>query len=183
MGLQTPSMQFGSDRDLEARIGRVCIVYSRVEHEVGHVVQAAVGNWDLAATSDYLDASSAWGELRDWLKDVGKAHPELQPDVVRLRDGLRDLKSYRDKLAHSAAIVDGFLLMREQGKTSMSFPDPAIRGKLLNARTGKHFDPPTDADVDAFCARASDVGDAAQALALAIARLVAEGGAQDRANS
>lgn len=166
-------MQFGSSPELEARIGRVCLVFARVEQEAGHVVQAADGNWDLAGSTAYLKHSSVSGALLDRLKDVGKAYPEVQADVTKLCDGLRALKRDRDEWAHSAAIVDLFLLMHERGVTSQSFPAAGSLGKLLNSKKAKHSDPPTDSDVDAFCARASEVGDAAQALDLAVAQLVA----------
>lgn len=169
-------MEFGSNPRLEARIGRVCLVFARVEQEAGRVVQAADGNWDLAGSGDYLDYSSASGALLDWLKDVGKAYPEVQDNVLELCQELRDLRSSRNEWAHSAAVVDAFLLMKEQGATSMSFPAPGMLGKLLNSKKAAHSDLPTDSDVDAFCARASDVGDVAQAIALRIAQLVADTG-------
>jgi hypothetical protein len=169
-------MQFGSSPKLEARIGRVCLVFARVEQEAGHVVQAAHGNWDVAGSRDYLDYSSASGALLDWLKDVGKAYPEVQVDVAKLCQGLRALKSDRDEWAHSAAVVDPFLLMKETGVTSLTFPGADILGKLLNSKKARHSDLPAESDVDTFCARASDVGDAAQAIAIAIAQLVAEQG-------
>ncbi|TWP33192.1 hypothetical protein [Leekyejoonella antrihumi] len=65
-------MEFGSNPKLEAQIGRVCLVFARVEQEAGHVVQAADGNWDLAGSGDYLAYSSASAPLLGWLKDVGK---------------------------------------------------------------------------------------------------------------
>jgi hypothetical protein len=169
-------MQFGSSLELEARIGRVCLVFARVEQEAGHVVQAADGNWDLAGSTAYLEYSSVSGALLDWLKDVSKAYPEVRADVAKLRDGLRALKRDRDEWAHSAAIVDPFLLMRESQVTSLRFAAGGSNGKLLNSKKAKHSDPPTDSDVDAFCARAAEVGDAAQAVALALARLVAKKG-------
>ena len=116
------------------------------------------------------------GALLDWLKEVGKAYPEVQADVTKLGDVLRALKCDRDEWAHSAAIVDPFLLMHERQATSLRFPAAGSLGKLLNSKKAKHSDPPTDSDIDAFCARASDFGDAAQALALAVAQLVAEKG-------
>ena len=116
------------------------------------------------------------GALLDWLKDVGKTYPEVQADVTKLCDGLRALKRDRDEWAHSAAIVDLFLLMHERGETSLSFPAAGSLGKLLNSKKARHSDPPTDSDVDDFCARASEVGDAAQALVFAVAQLVAEEG-------
>lgn len=169
-------MQFGSSPELAARIGRVCLVFARVEQEAGHVVQAADGDWDLAGSTAYLQYSSVSGALLDWLKDVGKAYPEVQVDVTKLRDGLRALKRDRDEWAHSAAIVDLFLLMHERQATSLGSPAAGSLGGLLNSKKAKHSDPPTESDVDRFCARASEVGDAAQALALAVAQLVAEKG-------
>lgn len=57
----------------------------------------------------------------------------------------------------------------------MSFPAAGSLGKLLNSKKAKHSDLLTDPDVDAFCAKASEVADAAQALALAVARLAEKG--------
>jgi len=169
-------MKFGSNLKLEAQIGRVCLVFARVEQEAGHVVQAADGNWGLAGSRDYLDYSAASGPLLDWLKDVGKAYPEVQGDVTRLSQELRALKRNRDQWAHSAAVIDAFLLMNEQGTTSMSFPAPDMLGKLLNSKMAGHSDLPTDSDMAAYYATASDVGEAAQALAVTIARLVDDSG-------
>ncbi|TWP34291.1 hypothetical protein [Leekyejoonella antrihumi] len=64
------------------------------------------------------------------------------------------------------------MLMNEQGTTSMEFPVPDMLGKLLNSKKAGHSHLPTDSDLDAFSARASDVGEAAQALAVKIAQLV-----------
>lgn len=169
-------MEFGSNPKLEAQIGRACLIFARVEQEAGHVVQAADGNWDLAGSRDYLGYSSASGPLLDWLKDVGKAYPEVQGDVTKLCQELRTLKRNRDEWAHSAAVVDAFLLMNEQGTTSMNFPAQDRLGKLLNSKQAGHSDLPTDSDVDVFSATASDVGEAAQALAVRIARLVDDSG-------
>lgn len=82
-------MQFGSSPELEARIGRVCVVLACIEQEAGHVVQAADGNWDVAGSTAYLAYSSASGALLDWLKDVGKAYPEVRADVTKICGGLR----------------------------------------------------------------------------------------------
>lgn len=169
-------MEFGSNPKLEAQIGRVCLVFARVEQEAGHVVQAADGKWDLAGSRDYLDYSSASGPLFDRLQDVGKAYPEVQGHVTKLCQELRTLKKNRDEWAHSAAVIDAFLLMDEQGMASMDFPAPDMLGKLLNSKKAGHSDLPTDSDVDAFSATASGVGDAAQALAVRIARLVDDSG-------
>lgn len=169
-------MQFGSSPELEARIGRVCLVFARVEQEAGYVVQAADGNWGLAGSTAYLEYSSVSGALLDRLKDIGKAYPEVQGEVTELRDGLRALKHDRDEWAHSAAIVDPFLMMRERQVASMRLPAAGTLEQLLNSKTAKHLDPPTGSDVDAFCARASEVGDAAQALARVVAQLVEEKG-------
>lgn len=169
-------MEFGSNLKLEAQIGRVCLVFARVEQEAGHVVQAAHGNWGLAGSRDYLEYSSASGPLLGWLRDVGKAYPEVQGDVTKLCQELRALKRSRDQWAHSAAVVDTFLLMKERGTKSMDFPAPDMLGKLLNSKKAGHSDLPTDSDVDAFYATASDVGEAAQLLAVRIARLVDDSG-------
>lgn len=171
-------MQFNSSPELEARIGRVCLVFACVEQEAGHVVQAADGNWDLAGSKAYLEYSSVSRALLGWLKDVGKAYPEVRADVTKICEGLRALKRDRDEWAHSAAVVDLGLLMCETGVTSLTFPadDSLVKPKLLNSKKKEHSDPPTDSDVDAFCARASEVGDAARALAMAVARLVEEKG-------
>lgn len=171
-------MQFGSNPDLEARIGRVCLVFARVEQEAGHVVQAADGNWELAGSTAYLEYSSMSGALLDRLKDVGKAYPEVHADATNLCEGLRALKRDRDEWAHSAAVVDLFLLMRETGMTSLSAPPTGGLGALLNSRKAKHSDPPTDLEVEAFCSKASEVGDAARALSLSLAQLVDEKGAR-----
>lgn len=167
-------MEFGSNPKLEAQIGRVCLVFARVEQAAGHVVQAADRNWDLAGSRDYLDYSSASGPLFDRLKGVGVTYPEVQGDVANLCQMLRTLKESRDEWAHSAAVIDAFLLMNEQGVTSMDFPAPDLSGKLLNSKKARHSDFPTDSDMDSFLATASGVGDVAQALAVRIARLVDE---------
>lgn len=169
-------MQFASSPELEARIGRVCLVFARIEQEVGHVIQAAEGKWDTAGSTDYLEHSAVSGALLGLLDDVGKAYPEAQDDVAKLGDGLRTLKRKRDEWAHSAAIVDLFLMMRERQMTSFRGPAAGNAEKLLNSRQARHSDPPSGSDVDAFCAKASEVGDAAQAVALSIAQLVAEEG-------
>lgn len=179
VGIDCPSvgrMEFGSDPKLEAQIGRVCLIFARVEQEAGHVVQAADGNWGLAGCRDYLAYSGTSGKLLDWLKDVGKAYPEVQGNVAKLCQDLRTLKRDRDEWAHSAAVIDAFLLMKEQGTKSMNFPTQSTLAKLLNSKKAGHTDPPTAADVEAFSARASDVGDFAQALAVKIARLIEDSG-------
>jgi hypothetical protein len=157
---------------LEARIGQVCLIFARVEQEAGHVVQAADGDWDLAGSTAYLEYSSVSGALLDSLKEVAKDYPETSDAVASVCDGLRALKRVRDELAHSAAIVDLFLWMRERGLTSLDSPGEGSVPMLLNAKRGGHAETPTDSDVDAFRARASDVGDAAQALGLAVAQAV-----------
>ncbi|GAA4755607.1 hypothetical protein GCM10023350_46400 [Nocardioides endophyticus] len=163
-------MQFSEDPELEGLIGRVCHVYARVELEAGHVVMAAHGNWGVAMSTDYLTFSSNSGVLTDWLKNVGRAYTEVKSDARDLCVGLRSLKARRDVWAHSAAIMDLWLVMREQGWSSMSDSDHPS-GKLLNAKTPGHVDAPSKADVDAFSAEASDVGDVATSLAASLARL------------
>jgi hypothetical protein len=105
-------VKFSDDPNVEALVGKVCLVFARVEHEGGHVVMAADGNWDLAMSADYLDYSSSSGLLLDWLKEVGRAYPEVKSDLSRLRSGLRELKKQRDEWAHSAAVIDLWLMRR-----------------------------------------------------------------------
>lgn len=163
-------MEFPSNPGLEALIGRVCLVFARVEQEAGHVVTSAHGDWGAAMSTDYLSFSSSSGLLLDWLKAVGVAYPEVEDEAKDLGASLRELKTRRDEWAHSAAIVDLFLMMREQDRSSMS-PSDLESKKLLNGRKMGHIDAPSKADVNEFSARASDVGDAASALGARLAQL------------
>ena|GEM_PF-4151576 len=167
-------MKFSSDPELEALIGRVCLVYARVEQEVGHVVSAAHGTWGEAMATDYLEYSSQSPLLLDWLKAVGRTYPEVSTDAEQLRVGLLGLKAQRDRWAHSSDLTDLFLLMKERGLSSMSDSD-VEPGRLLNGKTSGHIDPPSKANVDNFVARASEVGDAATALASRVAALADDG--------
>jgi len=167
-------VKFSDDPKLEALIGKVCLVFARVEQEVGHVVMAADGNWDLAMTTDYLDYSSNSRLLLDWLTEVGRAYPEVNDDLRRLRTDLGRLKDQRDEWAHSAAVIDLWMMMKEKGLTSMTDRD-VEHGKLLNGRQAGHINAPTNAEVDAFVERASDVGDAATGIARRLAELASEG--------
>ena len=45
-------MNFGSDPDLEAMIGRVCLVFARVEQEAGHLLASANRLRTLVGESD-----------------------------------------------------------------------------------------------------------------------------------
>ena len=163
-------MKFPSDPDLEGLVGRVCLIFARVEQEAGHAVAAAHGHWGEAVSTDYLDYSASSGRLLDWLKVVAKAYPEVNDKAKTLTDSLRALKKERDAWAHSAAIIDMFLMMKEQGKTK--FTDSDIeRGKLLNAKSQGHINAPTQADVDGFERRASEVGDLASALGNELAQI------------
>lgn len=102
---------------------------------------SAHGNWDVAMSTDYLDFSSRSGALLDWLKDVGKAHPEVEGDANKLWVELAALKKRRDEWAHSAAIVDLFLVMKEQRRSSMT--DRHVEhGRLLNGKRPGHIDAP-----------------------------------------
>lgn len=157
-------MQFSDDPKLEALIGKVCLVFARVEQEAGHAVMAAHGNWGVAMSTDYLDYSANSGRLLDWLKSVAKAYPEASSDVEAVVSDLRGLKNQRDQWAHSAAVIDLWLMMREKGLTSMTDRDVG-RGRLLNGKQASHINAPTQTDLEAYIARASDVGDAAMALA------------------
>lgn len=163
-------MRFSDDPELEALVGKVCLVFARVEQEGGHVVMAADGNWDLAMSTDYLDYSSNSRLLLDWLKEVGRAYPEVNDDLSKLGTDLRALKRQRDEWAHSAAVIDSWLMMKEKGLKSMSDREVDF-GKLLNGKQAGHVDAPTPADVDAFVKRASDVGDAASSIARRLAEL------------
>lgn len=167
-------MEFASNPTLEALIGRVCLVFARVEQAAGHVVASAHGEWALAASAHYLNLSSNSGLLLDWLKAVGVAYPEAKDDLSALRKDLRALKAQRDQWAHSADVVDLFLTMRERGLTAMSARDVKT-GKLLNGRAEGHVAAPTAGDADNFVARASDAGDAASDLAIKLAKLADSG--------
>jgi hypothetical protein len=157
-------VQFSDDPTLEALIGKVCLVFARVEQEAGHAVMAAHGNWGVAMSTDYLDYSANSGRLLDWLKSIAKAYPEARSDASALVCDLRALKNQRDQWAHSAAVIDLWLMMREKGLTSMTDRD-VDRGRLLNGKQAGHINAPTQTDVEAYIAWASDVGDAAMALA------------------
>jgi hypothetical protein len=166
-------MESSRDRELEALIGRVCLIFARVEHEAGHVVASANGGWGQMST-EYLSMSSNSRLLLDWLKNVGEAYPEVKDDVDRLSTNLRALKALRDEWAHSAAVVDLFLMMREQdlSSTTSGYID---LGKLLNAKKAGHVKAPTAADVEEFTARASELGDDASALGIELAKLADHG--------
>lgn len=167
-------MEFARDAELEALIGRVCLVFARVEQAAGHVVASADGEWDAAMNDHYLALSSDSGLLLDWLKAVGNAYPEVKEDLSGLRSDLRALKARRDEWAHSADVVDLYLLMKEQGLTTMSARE--LRpGQLLNGKARGHIDAPTEADLGEFISRASDVGDAASSLALELAKIADHG--------
>jgi len=135
---------------------------------------SANGNWGLAMTTDYLDYSSSSGLLLDWLKEVGRAYPEVNDDLRRLRTDLRKLKGQRGGWAHSAAVIDLWLMMKEKGLTSMTDRE-VEHGKLLNGRQAGHINAPTNAEVDAFVERASDVSDAATDIARRLDELADEG--------
>lgn len=167
-------MQFSDDPKLEALIGKVCLVFARVEQEAGHVVMAADGNWGVAMSADYLEYSANSGRLIEWLKAIAKAYPEVSSEVQALVSDLRDLKNQRDQWAHSAAVIDLWLMMSEKGLTSMTDRD-VERGKLLNGKLAGHINAPTSTDVEAFIARASTVGDAAAAIAQTAAALAQDG--------
>lgn len=167
-------MKFSDDPKLEVLIGKVCLVFARVEQEGGHVVMAADGDWDLVMSANYLDYSSNSGLLLDWLKEVGRAYPEVKEDLTMLRTDLRELKNQRDEWAHSAAVIDLWLMMKEKGLNSMTDRD-IEHGKLLNGRQAGHISAPTEGDVQAFVMRASDVGDAATSLARRLAELADDG--------
>lgn len=164
-------MKFSDDARLEALVGKVCLVFARVEQESGHVVMAAEGNWDMAMSTDYLDYSSNSGLLLDWLKEVGRAYPEVNEDIGLLRTGLKELKKQRDAWAHSAAVIDLWLMMKEKGLTTMSDGD-VEHGRLLNGRSGGHIDAPNEVAVDRFIQRASDIGDTATDISRRVAELV-----------
>lgn len=166
-------MQFANNPPLEALVGRVCLVFAQVEHEAGRVVASSQGDWSEGMSTGYLEFSADSGLLLDWLKNVGFAYPEVKDGVVALRTDLRELKTKRDTWAHSAAIIDLFLLMKERGVTSMS-DNEVGPGQLLSSRKAGHIPPPNQADVDRFCVRASEVGDAASALAVRVAMLSQE---------
>jgi hypothetical protein len=171
-------VNFSNDPELEALVGRVCLTFARVEQEVGHVVMAAHGDWDVAMSTDYLDFSSSSGLLFKWLKNIGKAYPEVKDDTKSLAENLAALKAQRDEWAHSAQIVDLWLMMAEQGRSSMSDRDVEW-GKLLNAKKRGHTDAPSKANVDDFTARASDAGDAASVLATTLAVLIDDVGVRE----
>ncbi len=166
-------MQFANNPTLEALVGRVCLVFAQVEQEAGHLVASTQGDWSEVMSTGYLEFSADSGLLLDWLKNVGSAYPEIKDGVTALRTNLRELKTKRDTWAHSAAIIDLFLLMKERGVTSMS-DNEVGPGQLLNSRQPGHIPPPNQADVDRFCVRASEVGDAASALAVRVAMLAQE---------
>lgn len=171
-------MKFSNDPELEALVGRVCLIFARVEQEVGHVVMAARGDWGAVMSADYLNFSSNSGLLFKWLRNIGETYTEVAADTKLLAENLGGLKALRDEWAHSSHIVDLWLMMSEQGRTSMT--NRSIeRGKLLNAKKAGHTDAPSRAMVDDFTARASDVGDAATALATALAMLIDDGGVRE----
>lgn len=136
---------------------------------------AAHGDWGVAMSTDYLEFSSNSGLLFKWLKAVGQAYPEVKDDTKVLAENLGALKARRDEWAHSAQIVDLWLMLAEQGRSSMSDGDVG-RGRLLNAKKAGHSDAPSRTEVEEFTVRASDVGDAASALATALAVLVDDTG-------
>lgn len=167
-------MQFSDDPKLGALVDKVCLVFARVEQEAGHAVMAAHGTWGIAMSTDYMDYSANSGRLLDWLKSVAKSYPEASSDVPTLVADLRGLKNQRDQWAPSAAVIDLWLMMKERGLTSMTDRD-VEHGKLLSGKQAGHINAPTQTDVEAYTARASDVGDAATALAHKVAALAQDG--------
>ncbi|MFT4215627.1 MAG: hypothetical protein QM619_00345 [Micropruina sp.] len=126
-------------------------------------------------STDYLDYSANSGRLLGWLKSIAKAYPEVSSEVQALVSDLRGLKNQRDQWAHSAAVIDLWLMMMsERGLTSMTDRD-VERGKLLNGRRPGHINAPTRFDVDAFVQRASEVGDVASGVAQKLAELADTG--------
>jgi len=159
---------------LEALIGKVCLVFAHVEQAAGYAVMAAHGNWGVAMSAEYLHYSANSGRLLDWPKSMAKAYPEVSSDVQDLTSDLRDLKNQRDEWAHSSAVIDPWLMMKEKVLTSISDRD-IEHGKLLSGKRAGHINAPTNAEVDAFVERASDVGDAAMDLARRLAELADRG--------
>jgi hypothetical protein len=80
-----------------------------------------------------LDYSSYSGLLLGWLKGVRRAYSEVRTTSAGCSLILRALKKPRDEWAHSAAVIDAWLTMKEQGVTTVPVRDPE-HGQLRKGR-------------------------------------------------